>query len=61
MASYRIGIDIGGTFTDLIVVDTETGEFFIGKVLGTTAISLLLILVTELLFFRKQKFRTNTA
>jgi len=35
--------------------------FFIGKVLGTTAISLLLILVTELLFFRKQKFRTNTA
>jgi hypothetical protein len=34
--------------------------FFIGKVLGTTGISLLLILVTELLFFRKQKFRTNT-
>jgi len=35
--------------------------YFIGKVLGTTAISLLLILVTELLFFRKEKFRTNTA
>lgn len=41
----------------------EFGSFlyFIGKVLGTTGISLLLILVTELLFFRKEKFRTNTA
>jgi rod shape-determining protein MreD len=35
--------------------------YFIGKVLATTAISLLLILLTELLFFRKEKFRTNTA
>lgn len=35
--------------------------YFLGKVLGTTAISLLLILITELLFFRKEKFRTNTA
>ncbi|HVM87647.1 MAG TPA: hypothetical protein VMT76_05630 [Puia sp.] len=35
--------------------------FFIGKVIGTTAISLLLILLTELLFFRKERFRTNTA
>jgi hypothetical protein len=35
--------------------------YFLGKVLATTAISLLLILVTELLFFRKEKFRTNTA
>ncbi len=34
--------------------------FFLGKVLGTTGISLLLILLTELLFYRKQKFRTNT-
>jgi len=34
--------------------------FFFGKVLGTTGISLLLILLTELLFYRKQKFRTNT-
>ncbi|MBC7850041.1 MAG: rod shape-determining protein MreD [Chitinophagaceae bacterium] len=40
----------------------EFGSFlyFFGKVLGTTGISLLLIVVTELLFFRKQKFRTNT-
>jgi hypothetical protein len=35
--------------------------FFLGKVLATTGISLMLILITELLFFRKEKFRTNTA
>jgi len=35
--------------------------YFLGKVVGTTAISLLLILLTELLFYRKEKFRTNTA
>ncbi|MGZ3840086.1 MAG: rod shape-determining protein MreD [Flavisolibacter sp.] len=34
---------------------------FIFKVLSTTAISLLLIFTTELLFPRKIKFRTNTA
>ncbi len=34
---------------------------FLGKVLATSGISLLLILVTELLFARKEKFRTNTA
>jgi hypothetical protein len=35
--------------------------FFLGKVLSTTSISLLLIMITELLFYRKEKFRTNTA
>jgi rod shape-determining protein MreD len=35
--------------------------YFVGKVIATTGISLLLILVTELLFFRNEKFRTNTA
>ena len=34
--------------------------FFLGKTLATTGISMLLILITELLFFRKEKFRTNT-
>ncbi len=34
---YRVGVDIGGTFTDLIAVNTETGEFSIGKVLTTPA------------------------
>ncbi|MFL9481288.1 rod shape-determining protein MreD [Chitinophagaceae bacterium LWZ2-11] len=35
--------------------------YFIGKVLSTTAVSLLLIFVTEMLFFRKGKYRTNAA
>ena len=33
---YRVGVDIGGTFTDLIVVDQETGGFAMGKVLTTS-------------------------
>jgi len=33
--------------------------YFLGKITGTTAISLLLIFVTEMLFFRKARFRTN--
>jgi len=33
--------------------------FFIGKVLGSALLSLILIFITELLFFRKVKFRTN--
>jgi hypothetical protein len=41
----------------------EFGSFFsfIIKVLATTAISMLLIFITELLFPRKLRFRTNTA
>src|SRR5450432_127097 len=41
----------------------QTGGYlyFILKTLLSSAISLLLILLTELLFVRKQKFRTNTA
>lgn len=35
--------------------------YFVGKVLASTGVSLLLIFVTEILFFRKEKFRTNTA
>lgn len=35
--------------------------YFIGKVTATTVISLLLIFITEMLFLRKQKFRTNIA
>lgn len=35
--------------------------FFIGKVTATTAISLLLIFVTEMLFYRKARYRTNAA
>lgn len=35
--------------------------FFLGKVLATTAISLLLIFITEMLFQRKGRYRTNVA
>lgn len=49
--------------TYLVILEwLQAGSFwlFAGKVLATTGISLLLIVLTELLFFRKQKFRTNT-
>jgi N-methylhydantoinase A len=32
---YRVGVDIGGTFTDLIVFDDATGTFAVGKALTT--------------------------
>jgi len=32
---YRVGLDIGGTFTDLIVVNDATGAFAVGKTLTT--------------------------
>jgi rod shape-determining protein MreD len=35
--------------------------FFLQKTVSTTLISLLLIFITELLFFRKGKYRTNAA
>lgn len=33
--ALRIGVDIGGTFTDLLLFDAVSGEFFLGKVLTT--------------------------
>lgn len=35
--------------------------YFLGKVIATTIISLLLISITEMLFVRKLRYRTNTA
>ena len=35
--------------------------YFLGKVLGTTLISLVLVIIAELLFFREQRFRTNVS
>jgi N-methylhydantoinase A len=32
---YRAGIDIGGTFTDLVLIEDETGERAVGKTLTT--------------------------
>ena len=31
----RVGADIGGTFTDLILVDDDAGAFTVGKALTT--------------------------
>ena len=32
---HRVGVDIGGTFTDLVLIDDETGKRAVGKVLTT--------------------------
>jgi N-methylhydantoinase A len=32
---YRAGVDIGGTFTDILLLDEHTGETIIGKILTT--------------------------
>ncbi|MGE5218735.1 MAG: hydantoinase/oxoprolinase family protein [Chloroflexota bacterium] len=37
MSRYRVGIDIGGTFTDFSVLDEQSGEVFNSKVLSTPA------------------------
>ncbi len=37
MSRYRVGIDIGGTFTDFSVLDEQGGEVFNAKVLSTPA------------------------
>jgi N-methylhydantoinase A len=33
--SYRLGVDVGGTFTDLLLINEETGESFTAKVPST--------------------------
>jgi hypothetical protein len=35
--------------------------YFFGKVFATTGISLLLVAVTEMIFNRKSRYRTNVA
>ncbi len=35
VASHRIGVDIGGTFTDLLLIDDRTGRSVVGKMLTT--------------------------
>ena len=36
-STHRVGVDIGGTFTDLIIFDDMTGALVIGKTLTTPA------------------------
>jgi N-methylhydantoinase A len=33
--TYRLGVDVGGTFTDLLLFNTETGDFWRGKAPST--------------------------
>ena len=35
--SYRLGVDVGGTFTDLLLVDEDTGETWRAKTASTPA------------------------
>ena len=42
-------------------MDVGNFLYFVGRVVASTGISVLLIFITELLFFRKERFRTNTA
>src|SRR5262245_26371756 len=34
-ARYRLGVDVGGTHTDLVLLDTKTGELLVEKVAST--------------------------
>jgi N-methylhydantoinase A/oxoprolinase/acetone carboxylase beta subunit len=34
---YRLGVDVGGTFTDLLLINESTGETYPGKVPSTPA------------------------
>jgi len=63
---YLVYVLILTVFHHLYLVTLEWlsfGSFFhlLIKVLSTTAISLLLVIITELLFSRKMNYRTNTA
>ncbi|MEE8059583.1 MAG: hydantoinase/oxoprolinase family protein [Pseudomonadales bacterium] len=33
--SYRLGVDVGGTFTDLLLIDEQSGQTYTAKVLST--------------------------
>jgi len=35
MPSFSVAVDIGGTFTDVIVIDRDTGDSRVAKVLST--------------------------
>jgi N-methylhydantoinase A len=35
VAHYRVGVDVGGTFTDFVLEDTRTGTLHLGKALTT--------------------------
>ncbi|MGZ5247339.1 MAG: rod shape-determining protein MreD, partial [Flavitalea sp.] len=66
LAQYATYILILTLIHNIVLVFLEflqIGSFLylVGKILGTTGISIVLIALTELIFYRKEKFRTNTA
>ena len=38
--SFRLGVDVGGTFTDLLLVDESSGHTYMAKVLSTARLKL---------------------
>ena len=40
MTEFAVGIDIGGTFTDVVALDLKTGKYATAKVLTTPGIQL---------------------
>ncbi len=40
MADWRLAVDIGGTFTDVVLLDAETGQVVVDKTLTTPAVPL---------------------
>jgi N-methylhydantoinase A len=43
--TYRLGVDVGGTFTDLLLINDETGETFRAKVPSTPSNQALAVLI----------------
>jgi N-methylhydantoinase A len=43
-ARYRLGVDVGGTHTDLVLLDTKTGELLVEKIASTPRIPALGVL-----------------
>jgi N-methylhydantoinase A/oxoprolinase/acetone carboxylase beta subunit len=42
--SYRIGVDVGGTFTDVLLIDEKNSQTFTAKVPSTPADSSIAVL-----------------
>jgi len=62
-ATYILILTFMHTAALVFIEWMEFGDFlfFIGKVTATTALSLMLIFIAEMLFSRKGKYRTNAA
>ena len=39
--AFRLGVDVGGTFTDLLLVDESSGQTYMAKVLSTPEDSII--------------------